>query len=65
MPVVVMNPGVELVAALKGGLVYEAIGPLAQCRLDEALCLAVSLRAVGAGKAVIDLQFGASQGKVL
>ena len=46
MPVVVMNPGVELVSALQRVLLGEAVGPLAQRRLDRAHGVAVGLWAI-------------------
>ena len=64
VPVVVMDPGIELIGALEGVLVDEAVGPLAQGRLYEALGFAVGLRAVGSSKAMFDVQFGTSLGEV-
>jgi hypothetical protein len=55
-----MYPSIEMVGTLERVLVDEAIGSLAQCRLDETLGLAVGLRTVGSGEAMFDLQFGAS-----
>ncbi len=43
VPVVVVDPLLERRSALRGVLVGEAVGPLAQRRLDEALGLAVGL----------------------
>ena len=45
-----MNPGVELVSALQRVLLGEAIGPLAQRRLDRALGLAIGLWVVHGSK---------------
>src|SRR5438876_9279732 len=56
MPVVVMNPTTEHGGALRGMLVGDAIGPLAQCRLDEALGFAIGLRSVGTSEFVLELQ---------
>ena len=47
MPVVVMDPALEHCGTLGGVVVGDAVGPLAQSRLDEALGLAVGLRPVG------------------
>ena len=65
MPVVVMDPGLEVIGALDGVLVYEAVSPLAQCRLDEALGPAVGLRTGGSGKTMFDVQLGAGLDEVL
>lgn len=46
MPVVVMGPSPEHGSALGGTAVRDAIGPFPQCRLNEALSLAVRLRPV-------------------
>jgi len=59
-----MDPGVELVRALAGVLIDEAVGPLAQRRLDETLGLAVGLRSVGSSEAMFDLQLAAGLGEV-
>src|SRR4029079_8840414 len=64
VPVVVMAPSIELVSALLGGLVDEAVSPLGQCRLDEAFGLAIGLGSVRSSKAVFNFQRGAGLGEV-
>jgi len=63
VPVVVVDPGIEGFGSVAGILVGEAIGPFSQCRLDEALGLAVGLGPVGAGELVLDAELTASGGE--
>src|SRR5688572_26217803 len=65
MTVVVMDPALEHGGALRGVVVGDAVGPLAKCRLNEALGLAVGLWPVGFGEAVLERQIAASAGKAL
>jgi len=53
--VVVVQPWVELLVALKRGLVGAGVSPFAQGGLDEALGLSVGARSIGAGEAVFDM----------
>lgn len=58
VPVVVMLPLGQHHCPLGRVVVGDAVGPLAQCALDEALGLAVGLGPVGAGALVHDAQRG-------
>ena len=64
MPIVVVEPGEQMVGALEGGEVGAGIGPFAEGGLDEALGLAVGARGVGAGEAVADAEAAASTTEV-
>src|SRR5689334_5435056 len=64
MPVVVVYPAVKHRRSLRRAVVGDAISPLAQRRLNEALRLAVGLRAVGAGEMVSQAQLSTGGGKV-
>ncbi len=64
MPIVVVEPGEQMVGALEGGAVGAGIGPFAEGGLDEALGLAVGARGVGAGEAVADAEAAASTTEV-
>ena len=65
MPIVVMNPAIKHGGALRRMIVGDAVGPLAQRGLDEALGLAVSLGPVRPGKAVLEPQSLVGIGNVL
>ena len=56
MPVVVVIPMVQRRLALAGVLVGEAIGPLAQRRLDEALRFSIGLGPVRPRKPMANAQ---------
>ncbi len=56
MPVVVMGPSTEHGGSLRGMTVDDAVGPLAQRRLDEAFGLAVGLRTIGSRELVFESQ---------
>ena len=60
-----MDPSLQHGSALRGVVVRDAVGPFSDCRLDEALGLAVGLRPVGSGEAVLDLQITACGGELL
>ena len=64
MPIVVVEPGEQMVGALEGGEVGAGIGPFAEGGLDEALGLAVGARSVGAGEVVADAEAAASATEV-
>ena len=57
MPVVVMLPACQGIAAVGGALVCPGVCPLAQGRLDETLTLTVGLRTIRPCKFVPDTQF--------
>ncbi len=59
VPVVVVQPDVEVLGALLGRLVGACVGPFAQGGLDEALGLAVGARGVGAGVAMHEAEAAA------
>src|SRR4051812_50165497 len=61
--VVVVQPAVKGGGAFGAGAVERAVGPAAEHGSDEALSLAVGLRAVGAGAQVAD-SHGAARGRV-
>ena len=63
MPVVVVNPVIERFHSLRGVVIDEAVGPLAQSGLNDALGLAV-VAAVRSSKAMLDMQQAADGGKV-
>src|SRR5215213_7626514 len=54
--VVVVDPAVKGRGAFAAGAVDRAVGPAAQQRADEALRLAIGLRAIGPGAQVTDSQ---------
>ena len=56
MMVVVAEPAVKGGGAFGAGAVDRAVGPAGEHRADEALGLAVGLRAVGAGAQVADAE---------
>ena len=60
MPVVVVEPGVEMGGAVWGGKVGAGVGPFAEGSLDEALGLAVGAGGVGPCEAVANAQAAAS-----
>lgn len=64
MPVVKAIPVVERSCSLAGVLVREAIGPLAQGRLDEILDHADGLRSVGLSEPVANAPLFEAQRKV-
>src|ERR1700675_972481 len=59
--VVVPEPAVKCLRALHARAVDGAVGPAAEQRADEALGLAVGLRAIGTGAAVADPELAASE----
>src|SRR4051812_50001970 len=61
--VVVVQPAVKGGGAFGAGAVERAVGPAAEHGSDEALSLAVGLRAVGAGAQVADAH-GATRDRV-
>jgi len=63
VPVVFMQPELELVAPLLGVLINANIGPLLKCSADEALGLTVGSRGVGSGEAVFNTEPLAAAGK--
>ena len=65
VPVVVMDPAFKHEGALRGMVVRDTVSPFAKRRLDEALGLAVGLRPVGTGEAVLEAQGLAGGGKGL
>src|SRR5512134_4049179 len=56
MPVVVMDPTAQHGSALRGMVVRDAVGPLAQCRLDKPFGFAIGLWPVGAGEFMFNVQ---------
>src|SRR4029434_520193 len=56
MPIVVMDPALEHVGTLRGMVIRDAVGPFTKRRLDEALGLAVGLRPVSTGEAMLKAQ---------
>ena len=56
VPVVTVEPGLEMLLAVRRVLVDGGVGPLAQAGLDEALGFAVGARGVGPGEDVFDTQ---------
>src|SRR5438128_2603996 len=65
MPVVMMRPPLQHHGALRGAWIGNPISPFAQSGLDEALGLAVGLRAVGASEAVLEAEPAAGSGEAL
>ena len=61
VPVVVMDPAIEHLGALRGVVVRDAVGPFAQRRLDEALGLAIGLGPVGSGEAVLEPEWASPE----
>src|SRR3954463_8885806 len=64
MPVVVVSPVIQGLGSLTRSLIDEAVSPLPESRLNEALTLAIGLRPVGPREAVLDVQLPAGGGKV-
>ena len=58
VPVVIVEEGREAQRALVGMGVGVSVSPLAEGGLDEALGLAVSLRAIGAGETLLEAEGG-------
>ena len=54
MPVVMVRPASEHGGSLRGSAIGDAVGPLAQGGLDEALGLAIGLWPIRPGKAVLE-----------
>lgn len=52
MPVVVVQPGVELVIAMLGSGINTGVSPFAQSGLDEALCFAIGAGSIGTSEAM-------------
>ena len=65
VPIVGVDPGLELLGSLGGGGIGACVGPFPQRGLDEALGLAVGLGCVGPGSDVLELEpfAGAIEGK--
>jgi hypothetical protein len=54
MPVVLMQPGQQVIATLAGGVVGASVGPLPQSGVDKAFGLAVGARGIGWGVRMAD-----------
>jgi len=63
VPVVLVQPGIELGLTLARVLIDAGVGPLPQRGLDEALGFAVGAGSVGAGAQVADAETTAGNGK--
>ena len=63
MPIVMMDPSIEHVSALRRMIVGNTVCPLTQGRLDESLGLAIGLRSIWSSKAMFDFQAAAGLGE--
>ena len=58
VPVVIVEEGEEASGTLIGVRVSMGVGPFAEGSLDEAFCLAVGFRGIGAGEALFETESG-------
>ena len=63
MPVVQVQPGAKLLAALVGVPIGASVGPFSEKSLDKPFRLAVGLRCVRAGETMFQTQCAAGLGK--
>ena len=63
MEIVIMEVEREEGSALEAGVVRASISPLASDGLDEAFGLAIGLRAIGSGEAMLEAELEAGLGK--